>query len=84
MQLSNTAKQQLQLQFFVSYLNTFGDTGNDILQALDDIASGEVVWFDPETIWGSWYLPPSGGSCYLFVIKTVIIVILKTMGPPKL
>ena len=48
MQLSNTDKQQLQLQFFVSYLNTFGDTGNDILKALDDIASGEVVWFDPD------------------------------------
>lgn len=50
MPLTNTAKQQLQLQFFISYLNTFGDTGNDLLTALDDIASGEVVWFDPDTI----------------------------------
>ena len=62
MQLTDTAKQQLQLQFFVSYLNTFGDTGNDILKALDDIASGEVVWFDPDTIWELLMLTPSGVS----------------------
>ena len=62
MQLTNTAKQQLQLQFFVSYLNTVGDTGNDILKALDDIASGEVVWFDPDTIWELLMLTPSGVS----------------------
>lgn len=75
MQLSNTAKQQLQREFFVSYLNTFGDTGNDILKALDDIASGEVVWFDPETIWGLLILTPSGvsvtfrdkDSCYCYI-----------------
>ena len=62
MQLTNTAKQQLQLQFFISYLNTFGDTRNDILKALDDIASGEVVWFDPDTIWELLMLTPSGVS----------------------
>ena len=62
MQLTDTAKQQLQLQFFISYLNTFGDTGNDILKALDDIASGEVVWFDPDTIWELLMLTPSGVS----------------------
>jgi hypothetical protein len=29
---------------------------------LDDIASGEVVWFDPDTIWELLMLTPSGVS----------------------
>ena len=81
MQLSNTAKQQLQLQFFISYLNTFGDTGNDLLKALDDIASGEVVWFDPETIWGSLILTPSGVSV-TFRDKDSYYCYIKNNGSP--
>lgn len=81
MQLTNTAKQQLQLQFFISYLNTFGDTGNDILKALDDIASGEVVWFDPDTIWELLMLTPSGVSV-TFRDKDSYYCYIKNNGSP--
>jgi len=37
-------------EFYISALHTFGDTGNKLLQLLDDIESGELVWFDPTLI----------------------------------
>ena len=40
--ISNTMTQQ---QFFVSFLYTYGETGNDILRLLDEIEQGQVEFF---------------------------------------
>lgn len=34
--------------FYVAVLNSFAETGNELLQTLDDIVNNEYVYFDPE------------------------------------
>lgn len=37
-----------QLEFYVSYLHTYANNGAGLLELLDKISNGEVVWFDPD------------------------------------
>ena len=42
-----------QLEFYTSFLHTYANTGDEILDLIDKILEGEVVWFDPDTFWPS-------------------------------
>jgi len=47
----NTHQQQMittRKEFFIQVLDQFAETGNDLLQILDDIESGEVQCFIAE------------------------------------
>jgi len=39
-----------EITFYSSYLHTFCNTGNEMLEAIDKIISGEIVWFDDSTL----------------------------------
>ena len=39
-----------EITFYSSYLHTFCNTGNEMLEAIDKIISGEIVWFDNNTL----------------------------------
>ena len=40
-----------QIEFYTSFLHTYANNGNEILDLIDKILEGEVVWFDPDTLW---------------------------------
>ena len=44
-------------EFFIQYLDQFAETGNDLLQILDDIESGEVQCFILWNLTTFWYHP---------------------------
>ena len=37
-----------QLEFYTSFLHTYANNGNEILDLIDKILEGEVKWFDPD------------------------------------
>ena len=40
-----------ELEFYTSFLHTYANNGNEILDLIDKILEGEVKWFDPDTFW---------------------------------
>ena len=50
MQLTQEQKQTAQTQFYISVLDQFATTGDELLNILDDIVKGDVVWFDPSSL----------------------------------
>ena len=38
-----------ELEFYTSFLHTYANNGNEILDLIDKILEGEVEWFDPDT-----------------------------------
>jgi hypothetical protein len=50
MQLTQEQKQIAQTQFYISVLDQFATNGDELLNVLDDIKNGDVVWFDPSSL----------------------------------